>query len=232
MKFDFCLIHLSLHRRDNSNFVISNISNIRLQAHRAVSMVLYRSFGYKIRWHLVSNSAGWDTRLLWVATKAEELYVIFCSIGLEQPGGLAAVVCEQRCPDCKSEKKKGKGGKEGKRKKGERTGARVLFAIALARAQRRRDEIIDSAVKIIERKRASRCLPGRRAIQSRGTPARNRDNGTRHEPLPPPRPPCTPFAGGLSVCYWSFDRRARFDMDFYVFVFHHTRNQRRFLMIW
>lgn len=148
---------------------------------------------------MVSNPAGWDIRLLWVATKAEELYVIFCSIGLEQPGGPAAVVCEQRCPDCKSEKKKGKGGKEGKRKKGERTGARVLFAIALARAQRRRDEIIDSAVKIIERKRASRCLPGRRAIQSRGTPARNRDNGTRHEPPISSTATVYPLRGG-SLC--------------------------------
>ena len=43
------------------------------------------------------------------------------------------------------------------------------------------NEIIESVVKIIERKRASRCLPGRRGIQSRGTPAKNRDNGAHHE---------------------------------------------------
>jgi len=49
------------------------------------------------------------------------------------------------------------------------------------RKKREQDKIIESAVKIIERKRASRCLPGRRGIQSRGTPAKNRDNGAHHE---------------------------------------------------
>jgi len=54
------------------------------------------------------------------------------------------------------------------REKGEKKGSKA-------------NEIIESAVKIIERKRASRCLPGRRGIQSRGTPAKNRDNGAHHE---------------------------------------------------
>lgn len=61
------------------------------------------------------------------------------------------------------------------------------------------NEIIESAVKIIERKRASRCLPGRRGIQSRGTPAKNRDNGAHHEKerkrvfLLPSFVPCCPY---------------------------------------
>lgn len=65
------------------------------------------------------------------------------------------------------------------------------------------NEIIESAVKIIERKRASRCLPGRRGIQSRGTPAKNRDNGAHHEKessffprLFPAAPTLTPVMGG------------------------------------
>jgi len=49
------------------------------------------------------------------------------------------------------------------------------------RKKSKANEIIESAVKIIERKRASRCLPGRCGIQSRGTPAKNRDNGAHHE---------------------------------------------------
>ena len=91
------------------------------------------------------------------------------------------------------------------------------------------DEIIDSAVKIIERKRASRCLPGRRAIQSRGTPASNRDNGTRHEPSTSSTATVYPVRGGsLSLCYWSFDRRACFVVDFCVFVLRRAGNQRTF----
>lgn len=102
---------------------------------------------------------------------------------------LTAVVCES--PGCKSKSKKKKKKRErergGKRKKGERASIRALAP---------RGEIIDSAVKIIERKRASRCLPGRRAIQSRGTPARNRDNGTRHEPPTSSTATVYPLRGG------------------------------------
>jgi len=46
----------------------------------------------------------------------------------------------------------------------------------LKREREKTDEIIESAVKIIEREQASRCLPERGGIQSRGTPAKNRDN--------------------------------------------------------
>lgn len=117
--------------------------------------------------------------------------MIFCSIGLEQPGGLnGSCLREQRCPGCKKKKKRekeGKGRNGGKRKKGERASIGALAP---------RGEIIDSAVKIIERKRASRCLPGRRAIQSRGTPARNRDNGTRHEPPTSSTATVYPLRGG------------------------------------
>lgn len=87
----------------------------------------------------------------------------------------------------KKERKGRKGRNGGKRKKGERASIGALAP---------RGEIIDSAVKIIERKRASRCLPGRRAIQSRGTPARNRDNGTRHEPPTSSTATVYPLRGG------------------------------------
>lgn len=114
--------------------------------------------------------------------------MIFCSIGLEQPGGLNGS-CLQRCPGCKKKKKERKGRKgEKRREKKERRAS--IGALAP------RGEIIDSAVKIIERKRASRCLPGRRAIQSRGTPARNRDNGTRHEPPTSSTATVYPLRGG------------------------------------
>lgn len=60
-------------------------------------------------------------------------YVIFCSIGLEQPGGLnGSCLREQRCPGCKSkkrkkrEKRKERGETEGKeRKESERVFARA-----------------------------------------------------------------------------------------------------------
>lgn len=90
----------------------------------------------------------------------------------------------------KKRKKKGRKGGEKRREMKERR------ASIRARAPAPRGEIIDSAVKIIERKRASRCLPGRRAIQSRGTPARNRDNGTRHEPPTSSTATVYPLRGG------------------------------------
>lgn len=56
-------------------------------------------------------------------------YVIFCSIGLEQPGGLNGS-CLQRCPGCKKKKReerKERGETEGKeRKESERVLARSL----------------------------------------------------------------------------------------------------------
>lgn len=93
----------------------------------------------------------------------------------KQPGGRAPVVCAQSRPTWQREKKE-------RKKKGSKA-----------------NEIIESAVKIIERKRASRCLPGRRGIQSRGTPAKNRDNGAHHEKgrkrvfLLPSFVPCCPY---------------------------------------
>lgn len=106
---------------------------------------------------------------------------------------LTAVVCESNgalvAKAKKEKKRKGRKGEKRREKKERR-------ASEYSRALAPRGEIIDSAVKIIERKRASRCLPGRRAIQSRGTPARNRDNGTRHEPPTSSTATVYPLRGG------------------------------------
>lgn len=71
----------------------------------------------------------------------------------------------------------------------------------------RRNEIIDSAVKITERNRSSRdASQGDAAIQSRGTPAKSRDNGARRGSpfvspcsLPPRGPTSVPQSRGVPV---------------------------------
>lgn len=93
-------------------------------------------------------------------------------------------------PWLQKKKKKERKGRKGEKRREKKERRASIGALAP------RGEIIDSAVKIIERKRASRCLPGRRAIQSRGTPARNRDNGTRHEPPTSSTATVYPLRGG------------------------------------